>query len=238
MHLFSFVADAAFGVKKSPLKEFFAVPIQQMTYTAYKNPGAKVTEKELEKFESYFLNTAAANESFLSNSADGPKFVFDDGALKKDIFGFFSLYMSMGVKNFPGYLNSWLLLERPFFNMNLNEYRSLSIQSFASTYFDTDKLVLRKLAKPLKNYRNHLVNGVDTNIAFVFEPFLCFMLVIFLFARAIAYKEKANLPVLFAVLIYIAGILLGPVALLRYTYQLMLMFPLLAGLLFQSKNLK
>jgi hypothetical protein len=79
---------------------------------------------------------------------------------------------------------------------------------------------------------------VDTNIAFIFEPFLCFMLVIFLFARAIANKEKANLPILTAVLIYIVGILLGPVALLRYTYPLMLMFPLLAGLLFQSKNLE
>ncbi|MCR4728691.1 MAG: DUF6020 family protein [Lachnospiraceae bacterium] len=238
VHLFSFVADVGFGVKKSPLKEFFAVPIQQMTYTAYKNPGAKVTEKEIEKFGSFFINTAAADESFLSNSADGPKLVFDDTALKKDLPGFLFLYISMGVKNFSSYLNSWLLLERPFFNMNLNEYRSLSIQSFASTYFDTDRLVLRKLAKPLKNYRNHLVNGVDTNIAFIFEPFLCFMLVIFLFARAIANKEKANLPILTAVLIYIVGILLGPVALLRYTYPLMLMFPLLAGLLFQSKNLE
>lgn len=238
VHLFSFVADVGLGVKKSPLKEFFAVPIQQLTYTVYMSPNAKVTDAEIKKYESFFINTAVIKESFLSNSADGPKLVFDDAALKKDLFGFLSLYLSVGAKNIPGYFNSWLLLERPYFNMNENEYRSLAIQSFASSYFETDKLALKKLSKYLKNYRNHLVNGVDTNIAFIFEPFLCFVLVIFLFAKAIAYKEKEHLPVLILVLTYIVGILLGPVALLRYTYPLMLMLPLLAGLLFQSKNLK
>jgi len=237
VHLFSFVADSAFGIKKSPLREFLAVPIQQLTHVVTASEaGADVviTDDEKNTFYAFIPEYGRLSEVYESDTADGPKALVNDDYLRGHLSEFLKLYFSVGLKNTADYVQTWRILEASYFDINDSEYKQLMLFRPISEYLSIDEYDFKSIDTPLKKYKKYLSEKIDIDIPIVFEPIVSFTVLGLLFAAVIAFGKRKTVAVIFLLLTYLAGILAGPVALVRYAYPLMLMLPLLIGLFTNS----
>ena len=233
VHLFSFVADSAFGVKKSPLKEFLAVPIQQISHVIVGSElgeNVTITEEEKERFSAFMPSYASLPDIYEYDTADAPKAQIDDAYLTAHKFEFLKLYCEVGLKNPGDYFKTWRSLECIYFNINHSMYKPLMLFLPGSPFLSKDKYNFSSIETPFENYETYLSEKIDWDIPLIFQPVISFVLLGLLLAASVAFKKYKKMPVIFLLITYFAGILIGPVALVRYTYPLMIMLPLLAGL--------
>ena len=203
-----------------------------MYLNATKPGSVNVSEVEWETF----LELVPSEEELVSRfdifNSDSPKTMFQESTFKQNRFRYITLYFNVGKKNPVVYLRGWLQLIRPYFNMNLNDYKSLMIHDYFTLYFDRKEVDIRPAPKYLSEYRNYLENSATGHVSFFNEPFLPILFLGLMIGWAVVRKSKSLFLGGLMYLIYFFGILMGPVALMRYTYPLMLAMPLMFGLFF------
>ncbi|MBR1770919.1 MAG: hypothetical protein IJ747_02695 [Lachnospiraceae bacterium] len=231
---FSTTADLAFGIKKGPVREYMSVPIQQMAEVLYLEESgmADVVLSDVQRQE--LLELLPDEEELLygfrQGNADAPKAIFREEKLKGNLARYIQLYLSVGSKNGNLYRDAWIYMMHPYFAMNDNEDRALMLYDFLSIYFAEDEVQIDTAPHWLLFYRHYLDNAARGEVRWLHEPGIAFLLLGILTARMIAERKRSILLGLVFVLFYFSGILLAPVALMRYTYPLMLAVPLFAGL--------
>ena len=169
-----------------------------------------------------------------ADTADGPKALIDDAYLKSHLGEFVGLYLNVGFKNMGDYVKTWHYLESNYFNVNDSEYKQLMLFKAITDYLSIDKYDFKSIDTPFKKYQNYLTEKIDIEVSLLFEPIVSLTLLGLLLAACVAFKKAHVMPVVILLVTYLAGILIGPVALVRYTYPLMLMLPLMLGLFTNS----
>lgn len=247
------VSAGPLGIPGGELHEALSVPIQQLAgaahytyeYQQMQNPQEEapvaISREELEAIQELLPDREVLEQSFHPYSVDGVKAIFQDDVFLSDKSRFIEVYLSLAKKN-PGlYVYCWRDLISPYFDMGSNLSRYLAYEyTFPGLHLD-EKYGIYFDGKYLTNYRSYLEQTVgkeyDGYMPFVWEPIVTLYLLGLLVGRAILQKEGNILLGVVPILFYFVGLLLGPVALLRYTYPFMLTTPLLLGLLFrQDKN--
>lgn len=232
---FSFSTNA-FGVVKGDEREMLSVPMQQMSLVCiqYAETGdVNLTQEEFDKF------ILLVDEEFLpdytQDSADPIKSNFITEVLKQDLWGYVKLYISVGIKN-PGY---YLMAVRnmiyPYWDMSVSRYRFISVENtfpHLSLQWGIEQTSLLPQYKEfLTEYIIYTMGEKNAVLPRVLQPGLCIWLMTALFGVSLAKSKKDNLVVTLTLFLFFGTLLLGPVALLRYIYPLMLAIPLLISLL-------
>lgn len=231
---FSLTADYAFGIKRGPFREYMSVPIQQLAEVMYLDENGtgrvELTEEERTALKKLLPDEETLLYGFNQSNADSPKAIFDETLLKSDLPGYLKIYLSVGSKNRAVYRDAWIYLVHPYFLMNDNEDRALMLYDFLSLYFEEDELDISATPQYLLFYRQYLDNAVRDDVRWYHEPIIAFLLLGLLMGRIIAEKNNKLFAGSLLAVIYFAGIMMAPVALMRYTYPLMLSMPLFLGM--------
>lgn len=237
VEIFSFSAKQFWGIEKTPSKEFMSVPIQQLAYTMYldeNSPGSvNLSEVEREMILELFSDEEKLLNTFVISTADGPKSIFQEEVFRKAGSRYLTLYWNVGQENRNVYTEAWLNLIRPYFNMNVEENnRRLMLSDFFTLFFDRSEVDIHRSAKYLEGYRDYLEKSVSGDLLFWEEPVLSFLMIGIFLGFGLARKKREYVLTGLVLLTYFAGILFGPVALMRYAYPIMLSTPLMFGLMF------
>lgn len=232
---FSFLCGNVAGIPGSDMKENLCIPIQQMAAVAYASQEGKTTlsEEDLDSLGELFTDIVMTE--YDPYSADYPKSCFRTEAFKDNPGKYISLYFRLGTQNPDLYQDAFKSLILPYWHMEKNPFRKLA---YSYTFPELNQWNIRpQYFSQLARYQSWLIDEIETPyFPFWRQPGLCIWLLAALSGLMIARKEQRGLLKLLPIFLYFAGILLGPVALLRYLYPVMLTVPLLFGMLFKKRN--
>lgn len=231
--LLTTACSAAWDIPKGDKREMLPVPIQQLAYVGslYLNGGqVSMTPEQYAAVSELILPEGIL--SFTSESADPAKFYFQTDLLLENPGKYLRLYLELGVQNPGEYLHAWRNLIYPYW------FEGANIGfTFCYTFPEYNHWeVSRNSLFPL--YYDHLVRkalkmSADANFGnlsekLLWRPEICLWLLAGLLGCSIAGNRRLLLGIL-PFLLYFLTMILGPVALLRYIYPLMIATPLLLG---------
>lgn len=237
--LFGTWLPEVFSAEPGSKKEMLSVPIQQMAFAIkdnMENPGSVFTDEEQSKALGFFTEfDASVLDKF---SADHAKDWFELEALKDNLSGFVSLYGTMLQKDLTGAVFTWADLIIPYFDFSKSPYTPMILNTSFETLAKTHDI---SASSKLPAYRDYLDQAVmDCSIkrgnflSWLFDPSLCLYLMMFVLGYGIFFRNKLCVLISLFPLLYFLTILLGPVALLRYTFPYVLEWPWMAGCLWTA----
>lgn len=228
--LFFFSAEHVFGVQKGDSREMLSVPMQQMALVCrqYREGGAvSLTEEEYEAF------TQLVEEQYLPEYqmfiADPIKNHFDTEELKRDLPGYLRLYVRVGMRN-PGlYMTAFRYLVYPYWDMSENVKTGTSVNNTFPGVSEGWGISQQSLFPACKAYLvRYMEHGIHEKIPVVswfLQPGLCIWIMTALFGLSAARKDRAAFAAVMTGMLFFMTLLLGPAALLRYLYPLMIAAP-------------
>ena len=230
--LFNLVCVDIIKIPKGDAREMLSVPMQQMAAVGYyriTGKGGKISEEQLQ-----ILENIIPEEYILAwepVSADAVKKGFNTEEFKLHFFRYLKNYIQIGLQN-PGiYWGAVKNMIRPYWDMMYNGFRPLM---YMNTFpqWNTWGIEQKSL---LESYKERLMYKVGMDKISVWnQPAVSIWCMTALAGVAYGRKKRTVLLGSLTPILYFGTILLGPVALLRYTYPLILAEPLLAGMLFRS----
>lgn len=232
---FSLVCGSVLRIPKADFKENLSIPIQQTATVAFMHlSGWEVLadEEDMAILDELYTDMESLMWNYSGNVADYPKLMFRSDVFKSDPLRYLSLYFKLGFQNPRTYYDAFLNMIRFYWNMSESEFRFMAFEySFQQLNHWGIK---RQFVPALDRYNTYLVEATAfESFAFWREPGLCIWLLAILLGLMIARKDRMGQLGVLPVLGYFVGILLGPIALLRYLYPMMLTMPLLFGVLFR-----
>ncbi|MCM1345451.1 MAG: DUF6020 family protein [Muribaculaceae bacterium] len=235
---FSLLCSSAFQIPKGDMRENLSIPIQQTAYIAYRyqtDGDLNLLEEDLRSLEELFADIEDFPANYDLYSADYPKGCFQTEAFKSDPGRYISLYFRLGMQYPKLYLEAVRHMLLPYWHMEANKYRGLS---YTYTFPDLNHWDIHpQYPAKLVRYRMYMVKEIEAPFyPFWRQPGLCIWLLAALSGAMIARKEKNGFLKLLPMALYFIGVLMGPVALLRYLYPVMLTTPILFGMLFQGSD--
>lgn len=170
---------------------------------------------------------------YQQDTVDPAKSVFDTEAFSEDPGKYVSLYLAIGRQN-PGiYLRAFRNLIFSYLDMGKSIRRGLAIEE---TFKDISHLsIVRYDLFP--SYYAFLKSQLEKKHYFLpMQPGISIYLMVVGIGVSIERKNRNMLLCILPIAIYFIGLLLGPMALLRYLYPMMLASPLLFGILFWQET--
>ncbi len=234
--LFFFTADHVFGVQKGDPREMLSVPMQQMALVCrqYKEGGpVSLTEEEYGAF------TKLVEEQYLPEYqltiADPIKNHFNTEQLKSDLPGYLGLYVRMGMRN-PGlYLTAFRYLVYPYWDMSENVKTGTSVSNtfpeVSEGWGISQKSLFPAYKACLVRYMEEGIHKKIPVVSWLMQPGLCIWIMTALAGLSAARKDKAVFMTAATGMLFFMTLLLGPVALLRYLYPLMIAVPCFLAML-------
>ena len=234
--LFFFTADHVFGVQKGDAREMLSVPMQQMALVCrqYREGGTvSLTEEEFEAF------SRLVAEQYLPEYqlyiADPVKNHFNTEELKRDLPGYLRLYVRVGMRN-PGlYMTAFRYLVYPYWDMAENMKTGTSTANTFPELSEGWGIFRESLFPSYERYlMRYMEEGIRRKIPVVswfLQPGLPVWILTALFALSAAEKNKAAFTAAMIGMLFFMTLLLGPAALLRYLYPLMIAMPCFLALL-------
>lgn len=234
--LFFSVSHHVFGVSKGDMREMLSVPMQQTALVCklYMEGGTvTLTPEEFEKFTT-LVPREQIPEYHLS-TADPIKSYFNTAAFRQDIPGYLSLYLTVGVHNIGEYLTAFRCMAYPYWDASTMVARDISISNPFPELTGDWGIAQNSLLPAYKEYlSNYILYGMSKKIpvlSWFLQPGLCIWILTALFGLSVTEKNRPLLMTTLTGLLFFGTLLLGPVALLRYIYPLMLLTPWLLALL-------
>lgn len=222
------------GIPKGNINEMLCVPMQQAARVCLlyqEGEDVSVTPEEYETVTRVIPQEGI--QSYISDSADNVKSHFRTDVLLTDLGKYISAYFSLGWKNPREYLNAWVYLVHPYWDMGSGEYRALAIRH---TFLELNHWGIDNKGY-MENYLEKLYNKITAMENPLFQrPDSVIWLLAALSGLAIARRRKGILAAILPLGLYFGTILLGPVALLRYLFPLTLSTPMVFGMLFQRNS--
>lgn len=233
---FFFAADHVFGVQKGDPREMLSVPMQQMALVCrqYKEGGpVSLTDEEYEAF------TRLVEEQYLPEHqlsiADPIKNHFNTEQLKSDLSGYLRLYIRVGIRN-PGlYMTAFRYLVYPYWDMSENVKTATGVSNTFPELSEGWGISQESLFPSYKVWLvRYMEQGIHEKIPVVswfMQPGLCIWIMTALAGLSAARKDKAVFTAAMTGMLFFMTLLLGPVALLRYLYPLMIAMPCFLAML-------
>lgn len=213
-------------------REMLSVPMQQMAAVGYQrlmSGGGNISEDQLQIMEEIIPEQYIL--AWDSASADPVKSGFETEEFGAHLLRHLNNYIQIGLQNPDIYLETFRGMIAAYWDMNRNPFRTLA---FSYTFSDMNRWDI-KLESILGFYAEMLMNrGFVDPIPVWNQPAVSIWCMPALAAVAYARRRKTLFLGSLPAILYFGTILLGPVALLRYMYPLMLAQPLLLGMLFCS----
>lgn len=234
--LFFFAAHHVFGVQKGDPREMLSVPMQQMALVCrqYQEGGAvSLTEEEYEAF------TQLVEEQYLPEYqlfiADPIKNHFDTEQLKSDLPGYLGLYVRVGMRN-PGlYMTAFRYLVYPYWDMSENPKTGTSVSNTFPEVSEGWGIFQKSLFPAYKTWlTGYMEEGIHKKIpvvSWLAQPGLCIWIMTALIGISAARRDRAAFTAAMIGMLFFMTLLLGPAALLRYLYPLMIAAPCFLAML-------
>lgn len=216
-------------------RENMSIPIQQLaavSHAYYYGPEPPdITEEQLNTIHE--LIPEEAMEVFLYDTVDLVKAVFDTEVFSEAPGKYISLYLTVGRQNPSIYLRAFRDMVIPYFDMTKSARRLLSL---SETFPEISHLRISRYDL-FPSYYAFLESQIETeHYCFVLQPGISIWLIVLGIAVSIERKSRKILLCILPIALYFMGLLLGPMALLRYLFPMMLATPLLFGILFLDEH--
>lgn len=233
--LFNGLSSAVFDIRPGDRTVAAFVPAQQLGLTASyaadpdTQASVRLTEDEAAGIRELIPERVILDERH-EFSADSYFAAFDEARYKTDRSRYIRLWFEIGRKNKGIYLHAFRNLVKPYFDAAYNPYRQLV---FEESFPELDHHGIGRRSFLPEYYERLYDEVVEKSRYFpLLQPGIGIFLGILLLLDAVYRKRWKQLLIVFPLAVYFAGWLIGPVALLRYLYPLMISVPLLWGLLF------
>ena len=236
--VYSFGIHGIFGYEAVDKREMLSVPMQQMAYVCkLKVDGADmdISEDQFNRVLTFISEDAILN--YQPDSADPVKSEFDTKAFLAEPGANIGTYLSIGIHNSKAYIEAFKNMVGPYIRTQDNNYLGLMA---LYTYTDQYTVDIERNSKARNYYENLLYNSVymgyrDLPLAsMLFYPGLCIWLLFAGFGVQVYNRSYAGVLVVVAMLLYFMSLLLGPTALVRYLYPLILLVPFMVVLVFDT----
>lgn len=219
-------------IPEGDMREMLSLPMQQIARVCSESlTGDPEKEMPLKWLE--IAEEIIPRENILAyqpDSADAVKDGFQTDILLKNPGRYVSLYLFLGIRYPALYAQAAGDMIFPYLDMRQNEYRGLM---FLYTFPQIDHWGILQHRK-LPEYRAYLENMALYDAPRLFDPGCCIWIMALTMVISILRKRKDILLEMLPAMLFLGTNLLGPVALLRYSYPLMLIAPMLAGMLLQT----
>ncbi len=233
--LFSKLSPAVFSIEPAGRTVPAFVPAQQLglvaSYATDPETETSVDLTQSERAHIYYLipETVVSGERH-EFSADTYFAAFREDRYKEHRAFYIGFWLKTGMKNKGIYFHAYRNLVKPYFDVAYNPYRELVFE------YSFPELNARGIERRsfLPEYYNKLYSDVvdKDHYPFFMQPGIGITLGILLIIDAVLRRKKEAFLAIFPLAFYFAGWLIGPVALLRYLYPLMIAVPFLFGSLF------
>lgn len=242
---FFWISNHVFSVQKGDAREMLSVPMQQTALVCklyMEGEDVQLTPEEFEKF-SCLVAKEHIPDLHLS-TADPIKIYFNTEVLKQDILGYVSLYFTVGIHNIGHYLTAFRCMAYPYWDMSECVARDISIKNTFPELSENWGIYQNSLLPGYKEYLSrYILSGMDEEIpvlSWFLQPGLCIWIMTALSGVSITGKNKAVFLTAMTGMLFMGTLLLGPVALMRYIYPLMILAPwflaVLCGEVFKASH--
>ena len=222
-----FLIEALNAREAYPYRETLSVPLQGLARVAnYK--GGELDELEYNEIVMYIpLGNIDSYSPFISDPVKGDA---NEELLKSNLFNFLKLWVKIGMQYPDEYIESFVSNTMGYWYVfPLNDYVTINLSLYHTLIGvgeEIEKLSFCDWANELYfdlfcvgNYRFTPVLGYSFRMA----PYV--WLIIFIFLWSVMKKDKKAILVMILPLAYLATCFLGPVATLRYMYNLIVCCP-------------
>lgn len=240
---YSSIIHNTLEIEAGDSREMLSVPMQQMAYVCKAklegDTRVTVTDEELAQIESFIPEEGI--RSYLSYNADPVKSTFDTASFKADLLSNIKVYIEIGLKNKRAYITVVRKMIEPYIHSEDMQFSSLM---FAYTYpeiysenihLDSKNTFLyNELYKmTVDNYYNKLpVVNVIYDVSFSVWMLAVWVGMIF-------YRRNYNSWIIcLPLILYMASLLLGPAALIRYLYPLVLFVPFMGYMILHEDRVE
>ena len=236
----SFVNTHFLHIQKGDAKEMLSVPMQQVARVLFEQENAVITDEQREAVLRVIPEEGI--EEYSEWIADPVKSRLKTEELKKDLSGYFRLYLQLGRQN-PGlYFRAFDDMVSGFFRISKMNSEPLTFSwSFThitkkwgfqqEDHFHIYYRILIGLIDPDASHARPILHWIQP-VLVIFQSVTAIIVTLAAVVVAIIRRRKLMMIVGLAGMLYLATMLLGPAALIRYAYPLMMLTPLYAGLEF------
>lgn len=223
-------------------REMLSVPMQQAACIANRALAGKEANISGEQLEAIGEVIPEENvRAYLPVCADPVKDGFRTDVLTQDPGRYAKTWFDVGRQN-PGlYLAAFKELIYPYWDMASNPQRGLCLEN-TFPGLDGPRLVRRSLFAGYESYLRRAVAQYDYHalppLSWLLQPGLCLWLAALAMGFAIGDGNGRRFLAMMPAALYFGTLLLGPVALLRYLYPLLLCQPLFWGMCFKVTYVK
>lgn len=235
--LFDLVCVGPLHIRKGEVREMLSVPMQQTAaiLIADRRGEAVIDEKQRETAKT--LITEEALDVYEPDTADPVKGLFPSAQFGAYAGTYLKNYLTMALANHGICTDAWLSMIRPYWDMSLSGYRGLMAE-----YTGDCEREFGIFERPLIPFAGRLLKALAIHddyrlipgISHLFDPGFYIWAAATVAVIALIYRKKAAGLACIPGLLYFCTLLLGPVALVRYLYPLLLSVPVIVGLLFEG----
>lgn len=226
----SLLFSCGLDIPSGDTRENLSLPIQQLAAVNYafyyETAPVSITKEQLDAATELIPQETFA--SFQPDTADPIKSAFYTDAFLADPQKYIALYLRTGIQNPRIYIRAFRNLTFPYLDMSKSIRRHLCLEE---TFPGISHVQISGYGLLPSCYR-FLERQIETDHYFLLQPGLPIYLMIIGIGLSIGRRDLPVFLCILPVALYFLGLLLGPVALLRYLYPMMLAVPLLFGILF------
>lgn len=222
-------------------REMLSLPMQQMAYVCdlkLEGQPVDVTDEDLAQVERFIPRDGI--ESYENNTADPVKSTFDTETFKSDLIGNVALYIRLGIHNPGEYIYAFGNMIGGYVDSERMPYLGLMfLYTFEDQYKDNVDIYKDSHLSSYYDLLTYETVGLGYRniplMSLLYRSGLCVWLLVALVGVTIYRRNYRLWLLVLPMVLYMASLLLGPVALIRYLYPLIMLVPFMIYLLF-GKN--
>ena len=238
---FSLICHNVLHLKSGNQRELLSVPMQQMAYVCnlhLNGNDVKISEEQLAQVETFISEEGIMN--YQPDSADPVKSTFDTESYKNHLSDNLKLYFELGIHNPVEYAFAFRSLVYPYFLSE--EMPHVGLMFLDPSEAMQNKTQVIRDSKFMLYYKVLLYETAGMGYsripiaASLFRPGLCIWLIAASIGISVYRKKGNNLLLLIPMALYAVALLIGPVALVRYLFPLIMLVPFLFFLILSGKK--
>ncbi|MBR3307350.1 MAG: hypothetical protein IKI75_08880 [Lachnospiraceae bacterium] len=228
--LFKLLCSSVFHIPGGEIREMLGVPMQQVAAVlkeSEKEDGSAVLSEE-QKAVAYSLITPDMVAAYDPATADPVKGGFDSARFLNEKGKYIKNYIALGLQNHGIYTDAWIAMIKPYWDMRRWEHHGLmAMQPDAEAwgiYEDSLIPAYGKLIKDMAVMGDYLWIPL---LSWILNPGIYPWLLSFVLIKALVYKKGRWFMETLPGLLYFLTLMLGPMAMIRYPWPLLITMPLL-----------
>ncbi|MCR5592141.1 MAG: DUF6020 family protein [Saccharofermentans sp.] len=228
--IFSFVCHSVMNIKPGDSREMLSVPMQQMAYVCMlkiEGQDINVSGAQLKQVETFIPEAGIMD--YQKNTADNVKATFSTEAFTEDISENALTYIKLGLQNPDKYLYAFRNLTEGYIDSDDMGYKSLM---FMYSFRVAENEQIQRSPLMFDGYLDILTNSTLSQgyqrtplMSVLFKPSLCVWILAVMIGLVFYRRDYKLWLVALPILLLCISLFLGPVALIRYLYPMILLVP-------------